>query len=248
MDASVYAADAELEADHWWFVGRRQLFGDLIQSLHLADRSAVADVGTSVGGNLRLLADIGFSDVRGVDASPVAVEYCTKRGFDRVTQGDVCDLPMPDRNLDLVLATDVVEHVEDDAAAMREIYRVLKPGGYALITVPAFRILWGHQDELSHHKRRYQGKAVLSLCEQAGLSPVRAFYFNYLLFLPILLARRLIMLSGCKPMPENRLNFPALNRILSMVFALDISTAPFIRPPFGVSFLVLAQRPTCSAG
>ena len=129
MDASVYAADAELEADHWWFAGRRQLFGNLIRALHLVDGSAVADIGTSVGTNLRLLADIGFSDVRGVDANPVAVEYCATRGFDRVSQGDVCDLPFSDSKLDLVLATDVVEHVEDDVAAMREIRRVLKPGG-----------------------------------------------------------------------------------------------------------------------
>ncbi|MEM7124038.1 MAG: class I SAM-dependent methyltransferase [Pseudomonadota bacterium] len=243
MEASVYAADAELEANHWWYVGRRKLFGNLINTLHLTDSSDVVDIGTSSGTNLRLLADLGFSRIRGVDASPIAVEFCAAKGFDRVLLGDVCALPFEDGELDLVLATDIVEHVDDDVGAMREITRVLKPGGCALITVPAFRMLWGHQDDLSHHKRRYLKNDMIALCRDAGLKPVRSFYFNYLLFFPIYVARRLLRLSGTKPIPETRLNAPVLNRMLSAVFTVDIKTAPVLRPPFGVSFLVLAQRP-----
>ena len=112
-----------------------------------------------------------------------------------------------------------------------------------MLTVPAFQSLWGLQDEIAHHKRRYVKNELVEVVKRAGLMPVRDFYFNYLLFAPIYAARKLMLAAGVKVASESRVNTPLLNQILSAIFRADIATAPAIRPPFGVSAFVLARKP-----
>jgi len=149
-----------------------------------------------------------------------------------------------DASLDLVLAIDIIEHVEDDRRALREIARVLAPGGNALITVPAFQSLWGLQDEVSHHLRRYRLPVLRSTVVAAGLRPVRCFHFNYLLFGPIWLARQRLRLFKIEVASESQVNTALLNRLLSRMFDFDVRTAPRLAPPFGVSIFMLAEKPT----
>jgi SAM-dependent methyltransferase len=240
MESIAYAAEARLEATHWWFTERRRLFGRIIAKLGLPTNARVLDVGTSTGTNLRMLRDLGFTCVEGLDQSEEAVRWCAEKGYGKVTLGNVCRLPFGDEEFDLVLATDIVEHVDDDAAALLEIRRVLKPTGHALITVPSFQLLWGMQDDISQHKRRYRAGQLLTKIDAAGLCVFKSFYFNYLLFLPILAARSLMRRSGLRVRSENELNSPLINRLLKMVFRFDVWTAPVLHPPFGVSYLVLA--------
>ena len=119
---------------------------------------------------------------------------------------------------------------------------VLARGGKALIAVPAFQSLWGLQDRKAFHKRRYRMNPLLALLRGARLSPERYYHFNYLLFVPIYIARRVIDLLGVDLKSEGEVNNRLLNGILSAVFALDTSTASTIKPPFGVSILVLAGK------
>ena len=242
MDFATFAAEAAIEADHWWFVGRRLLFSELIKGFGLPRDAEILDVGTSTGTNLRLLHDLGFARITGVDQSPDAIRFCAEKGLGAVQLGDIRALELPDRRFDLVLATDVIEHVDDDVAALRELRRVLRPGGYLLITVPAFRLLWGLQDEVSHHKRRYKLHKLLKTLGVANLSARQHFYFNYLLFLPILVARRLMRILKIRVASEGEVNAGWLNRALTAVFQFDVKTAPRLRPPIGVSALVVATR------
>jgi SAM-dependent methyltransferase len=242
MDTAAYAAEAAIEADHWWFAGRRLLFSDLIKRFGLAPNAEILDVGTSTGSNLRLLRDLGFDHVIGIDQSPEAIRFCAEKGLGLVRRGDIRALEFPDRRFDLVLATDIIEHVDDDLGALRELRRVLKPGGYLLLTVPAFRLLWGVQDEVSHHKRRYSLRNLLSTLRVAELSPREHFYFNYLLFPLILAARRLMRIFRIRVESEGKINARWLNRVLRAVFQFDVRTAPLIRPPIGVSALVVTTR------
>jgi len=242
MDAATYAAEATIEMDHWWFVGRRLLFSDIIKGLHLRPDAQILDVGTSTGTNLRLLRNLGFTRVTGVDQSPIAIRFCADKGFGQVKLGDVCALPFPDQSLDLILATDIIEHVEDDLAALRELRRVLKPGQPLLLTVPAFPILWGLQDQVSHHKRRYRLVQLLEKLDHAKLSPQQRFYFNYLLFFPILVARQLMRILRVPVESEGQINTRWLNRALTRLFQFDVETAPRVRPLIGVSALVVARR------
>jgi SAM-dependent methyltransferase len=242
MEDAVYAVEAEVQATHWWFAERRRLFGRLIKHMALPADVRILDVGTSTGTNLRMLRDLGFARAEGLDCSEEAVRWCAEKGYGKVTIGDVCELPFPDQSFDLILATDVIEHVDDDLAALCEIRRVLKPRGRVLVTVPAFMALWGLQDDVSRHKRRYRAHELLARINAAGLLAGQRFYFNYLLFLPILCARTLIRWAGISMQSENQLNNGVLNRILQWVFRADVSTAPYLHPPFGVSYLVLAAR------
>jgi SAM-dependent methyltransferase len=240
MEISTYAIEAQVEATHWWFTGRRRLLGRMIAAFGLPADARILDIGTSTGTNLRMLRDLGFSRYEGLDMSDEAVRWCADKGYGKVTRGDACALPFPNANFDLVLATDIIEHVDDDVLALGEIRRVLKPGGRVLVTVPAFPILWGLQDEIGHHKRRYRMAELVTRIGQADLVVHRRFHFNYLLVLPILLARRIIAVFGIRLQNENEVNSPLINRVLSWVFRFDVWTAPKVKPPFGVSCLAVA--------
>ncbi len=242
MDQAVFAAEARIEETHWWFVVRRKLFSGVISDLDVPADAAVVDIGTGTGANLRLLRDMGFTNVTGIDPSADAARWCAQKGLGDVRQGDVRALPLPDGSVDLVLATDIVEHVDDDARAVAEIRRVLKPGGVALFTVPAFPSLWGLQDDRSHHYRRYRMAPFLALLRGGGLEVEKRFHFNYLLFAPIYLTRQIVSMLKLKLDSENDINNAFVNWVLTAIFGLDVAMAPRLNLPFGVSIFALARR------
>jgi SAM-dependent methyltransferase len=242
MDISAYAVEAEAEAAHWWFMGRRRLFSREINKAGLARTSRVLEVGTSTGANLRLLRDLGFNTLDGIDFNPEAIRYCREKGLGFVQRGDVCSLPFVNGSFDFVLATDIIEHVDDDLQALREIARVLGPGGKVLITVPAFPILWGLQDRVSQHKRRYSKRELVDRVTRAGFAIEVCYYFNFLLFVPIWIGRRLIDILSLDVQNENQINSRLLNKILYAIFAADTAISPIVRPPFGVSVLIIASK------
>lgn len=247
MRADTYAVEAEIEEKHWWFVGRRWLFQRELRRAGIDANARTLDIGTSTGSNLRLLRELGFRHVVGLDPSDEAIRFCESKGFGPVQQGSICEMPFPDASFDLVLATDVIEHVDDHERAASEIGRVLAPGGRVLITVPAFQSLWGLQDEVALHKRRYRRGELLELIARAGLRVDRAYHFNYLLFAPIWLARQIIRIARIDLHSEGQVNTPALNVVLRTIFNADVATAGVLRPPFGVSILVLADKPMLTA-
>jgi SAM-dependent methyltransferase len=243
MKRTAYAVEDAIEEHHWWFAGRRRLFARELRCAGITDDARILDIGTSTGTNLRLVRELGLTRVTGLDISEDAIRFCRDKGLGHVERGDVLAMPFADRSFDLVLATDIIEHVAEDGRALGEIQRVLRPGGQALLTVPAFAALWGLQDRVSQHQRRYRLAPLRRAVQAAGLRPLRAFYFNYLLFLPIFLARRFIDVLGIELHSEGEINTPLINRLLAAVFRCDIATAPWLRPPFGVSILMLAEKP-----
>ncbi|MGH7070404.1 MAG: methyltransferase domain-containing protein [Acetobacteraceae bacterium] len=243
MREATYAAEAAIEETHWWFVGRRRLFGRELGGAKIPPDARILDVGTGTGSNLRMLRDLRYSAVEGLDPSEEAVRWCAAKGLGRVRQGSICNLPFADESFDAVLATDVIEHVEDDGKALSELARIIRPGGTALITVPAFPALWGLQDDVALHRRRYRLRPLVRLALAAGLAVVRAYHFNYLLFIPIWGARQVMRLARSRLESEGQVRGPIIDRLLSAIFTLDILTAPRLRPPFGVSILILAIKP-----
>lgn len=203
MDYKTYEVEAKVEESHWWFVGRRALFKTIIESINLGINANILDIGTSTGTNLRMLRDVGYTNVKGLDLNDEAISWCSNKGWGDVSKGDICNIPSDGNVYNLILATDIIEHVDDDLQALKEIYRVLCSGGYAIITVPAFQSLWGLQDDVSHHKRRYRKKELLHRLKDSGLEFVQCYYFNYILFIPILFARKLIQLFNVKLSSEN---------------------------------------------
>jgi SAM-dependent methyltransferase len=242
MDIATYAMEAEAETTHWWFVGRRRLFAREIKKMSLPRTSRVLDVGTSTGANLRLLRDLGFHAIEGLDLSDEAIRICREKGLGPVRRGDVCGMPFADQSFDLLLATDIIEHVDDDAKGLHEIARVLRAGGKALITVPAFPMLWGLQDRIGQHKRRYRMRQLADRVAGAGFEIEVGYYFNFLLFLPILVGRKLIEIIRPQIQNELQVNSPLLNRAMLAIFSVDTAMAPILRVPFGVSILLVATK------
>lgn len=243
MERATQDVEARIERDHWWFRGRRRLVASMIRALGIPLSAQVLDVGCGTGANLRLLAELGFADVTGLDRSPDAIRWCREKQLPPVQCGDLRALPFPENHFDLVLATDVLEHVEEPAAAVAELRRVLRTGGTLIVTVPAFESLWGPQDEVSHHKRRYHRDELVAQLRDAGFTVARSFHFNFLLFVPIWLARRLMRWLGVEVASENEINTRWLNALLARIFAFDVWAAPRLRPRFGVSILAVARCP-----
>lgn len=243
MDAAAYEIEAAVEEGHWWFVGRRRLFARCIKRLGLSPDAAVMDLGTSTGTNLRMLRDIGMTNVTGLDFSEEAIRFCREKKLGIVHKGDITAIPFADASFDLVLATDIIEHVDDDQKALSELARILRPGGRAIVTVPAFPVLWGMQDDLALHKRRYIMSPLIKKANLAGLDVKQKFYFNYILFLPILVARQILKLLPARVQSENEINTPAINRMLTAIFEMDLRAAPYIHAPFGVSIFLQVERP-----
>jgi SAM-dependent methyltransferase len=240
MDRTTYEVEAKVERDHWWFRGRRRILSRLIDALHLPDGAVALDVGCGTGANGPVLAERTRFSV-GLDASsiPLGVEA---RGHAARLRGDALHLPFADASFDLVVALDVLEHLDDDFAAGRELRRVTRPDGALIAFVPALRILWGLQDQVSHHRRRYTRRRLSAVIAQAGFTDLRLTYFNTLLFPPILAARLAMRLRPPKISTENELGGPLTNKLLGAIFAAEAPLLQRVNLPIGVSLACVARR------
>ena len=201
----------------------------------------ILDVGCGTGLLLTELSSYGQVD--GIDVSQKAVDFCIERGIEHVSVSPASPLVYASDVFDVVLALDVLEHIEDDEAALREIARVLKPGGIGIFFVPAFMFLWGITDVLSDHYRRYRIPELSAKARAEGFSIVRTSYFNTLLFLPIALLRLSVRALHLHVGSENQLRNPILDQIFYGIFYFESQLLKYVSFPFGVSALVIVRKP-----
>jgi SAM-dependent methyltransferase len=246
MEKDFYPAYFEVEGRHWWFVGRRKLFLRVLEQRFPPNARPidVLDFGCGTGAFLEHLDRFGA--VSAVDADSDAVAFCRTRGRTEVLHTPPgAPLPFGDGSFDLVTTLDVIEHIEDDVGALIELRRLLKPGGALLVAVPAYRFLWGKQDEVSHHHRRYTARLLGRKLAAAGFDLDRTSYFNTALFLPVAVvrvARRLLRMDG-GALSDFETGPARLNSILGAVFGSEAAIASRVRLPFGVSVMALARKP-----
>jgi SAM-dependent methyltransferase len=236
-----FAAEyGQLEQWHWWFRGRQRILEAVLRR-HLNGHSEISIVSLGCGPAegltwLRPLAG-ARGRVLGVDREPLharrlpGIEYLL---------GDLEKLPLASGTFDVVLALDVLEHLDDDAAGLREAARLVKPQGLLLITVPALPSLWGGQDVVSHHRRRYTRKTLLDVFARAGLPAPYATYFNTLLFPPVAGVRWTRRALGLAERPRSDFDDmrPGLvNEALAAIFAAEQHVVPHLPLPIGVSLL-----------
>jgi SAM-dependent methyltransferase len=272
MQQHTYAIMDRVEDSHWWFVGRRAILEGFMRQIvdrlnsppykggvdaALGGRGGspdaaikhvepgtqnalrVLDVGCGTGANLEMLAQFGSAE--GVDVSDDALEFCRKKGL-TVQKGLAETLPYPAETFDITTALDVIEHLDDDIAGLREMHRVTKTGGYSLIFVPAFMWLWGVQDDISHHRIRYTRKQIAERIEKAGFKVDRATYANFTFFPPILAGRLFMKVTGIRPESENNVNISALNGAFGKLFSAERRWLKRFNFPFGVSIVVVARK------
>lgn len=232
----------EQEKIHWWYKIRRKIVFDLIKKFFVTDSNkTILDIGCGTGFLLKELQN--FGRVYGIDCAPKALDYCRKRGLKNVKKGNILDIPFGDNQFDIALALDVLEHVEDDDRALREINRVLKEDdGIAIIFVPAFQFLWGITDEVSLHFRRYRLKPLVDKIQKSNFKILKTSYFNTFLFPPIVLVRFFFRLFKIKIESENKINSRLLNLILHKIFWFESWLLKYFNFPFGVSILFVVQK------
>jgi len=180
----------EAEEAQWWYAGQSAVAHALLEpALDPSSPSPhILDAGCGTGGNLVRLSRLGRAV--GIDLAEEALEFCRRRKV-KAARARLSALPFADGSFDVVTSFDVIYHawVEDDHAAVREMARVLRPGGLLLVRVPALRSLWGAHDEAVQSRHRYTRSELVSLLDRAGLEVLAATYSNSILF-PLLLARR----------------------------------------------------------
>ena len=224
-----------VEDRHWWYRERRAIIARELRGL--GTPGLAIEIGAAGGGNSLVLREHGW-DVLATDCHDAGVRIAQARGLDAI-RADARDLPVDAGSYDLVVAFDVLEHIDDDHLAAREIYRVLRPGGTALIAVPCGVDLWSAFDVASGHYRRYTRDSLTVVVERAGLSIDRLWSWNVLLRPAVKLRRR----NATEVVSEHDVGrvHPVVNAALGLVVRaerfLPVTSLP------GVSLMLRAHRP-----
>ncbi len=243
----------ELAEDrHWWFATRTWSLLNLLDA-HVPRRDGdVLDIGCGAGNMIHHLSRYGRVKGVEVDARPVAMAQA--RGYD-VRQGDATRaIPFPDASFDLVTALDVIEHTDDDAAILREAYRVARPRGILTISVPALQSLWSYNDEINGHRHRYSSRELRERVERAGFRVRRVTFGFFLVFpmsAPLILLRN--RLGAKKELRSHHLSqdeyqvemepvSPWLNAILRGVGRVEAALVSRVDLPIGTSLMCVAEK------
>lgn len=244
MDAELFATFSRVEQRHWWFQARREIVLAVADQV-LPRGARVLDVGCGTGYVLERLRE--RYEAFGVDVSPLALDLCRARGLDRVAPGGAHDLSaVAGCRFDGVFLLDVLEHLDDDANALRRLREVLAPGGVVIVTVPAFMFLWSPHDEVNQHRRRYTRAGLVRVLAGAGLEIERATYFNATLFPVAAVVRVAGRVLGARGSGGLRVPPAPVNAALRRVFVSErgwLTAGPHGRGfPFGVSLLAVGRR------
>ncbi|MEK7432418.1 MAG: methyltransferase domain-containing protein [Cyanobacteriota bacterium] len=248
MDKNYYEEYFFLERNHWWFKIRLEIIQDLIKKYASKNsKLKILNVGTATGRTSEILAK--FGEVTSVEYDQDCINFTQNKIKIDIVNASILDLPFNDNEFDLVCAFDVIEHVEDDIKAIKELNRVCKNNSLIFITVPTFMILWSEHDDVNHHYRRYLMKQVLSLFTQIEGAIVKKSYFNTFLFPPILIFRLLskiipkkLIRSGAGSDFTVIKNESIVNKILFFIFNLERKFLNIFSFPFGVSLFFIFRK------
>lgn len=240
MDSSLFREMARIQDEHWWFRARRKILKRLIGTLDLSQPARILELGCGTGGNLAMLQH--FGKVCAVEMDPFARDYASQISGMNVEAGHLPDgLPQWSDRFDLVCLFDVLEHVENDVQALLRIRELLTSGGKALITVPAYRWLFGSHDRAHHHFRRYTKTELTHKASASGFSVVRAGYFNTLLFPAVVLERFTSQVFGKNAADTIGVPPAWFNTMLYRIFATEAMVAPYLLFPFGTSIVAVIK-------
>lgn len=240
------------EDNHWWFASRTLVINTLMhQILPRVKDLYLLDIGCGAGNMIHHLSRYG--QVKGLEIDPRPVKEARHRGYDVDLYDATQPYPFQDNTFDVTTAFDVIEHVDADLAILQEAYRVLKPGGHIVITVPAFMFLWSNNDIINDHKRRYTANLLKTRLQTAGFRTKRLSYNNFFIFpvaAPLIILRR-----GREPelsshhlqeeayQVEMEPASPLVNTILSTVGKVEAQLIKGVSLPFGTSLIAIAQKP-----
>ncbi|MCI0331650.1 MAG: class I SAM-dependent methyltransferase [Planctomycetes bacterium] len=250
MDAKLYDELWRVEQDHWWFRARRHIVWSLVGRYVGGPpnrRLQICELGCGTGGNLAAVAD--QHDVVGVECSPHALDYAQRRLGNRVRRGSLPDdIDLPSDSFDVVLLTDVLEHIEDDAGSARTALRLVRPGGIVVATVPAYQWLYSPRDAHHHHFRRYGKRRFGALWTAPNTQTLLLSHYNALLFAPAAVVRLASKLSSPREAAGDlRIPPRPLNGLLAHVMRSEANLLGRMPMPFGLSLVAVVRKRLCAS-
>lgn len=243
MDKSYELKYQSLEKLSCWFIGRRDLIFKLLQKENR--NSKILDVGCSGGVLIEFLAEQGFKNIQGIDKSPEAIKLCRHKGIKNVFQRAGEKTEFGDACFDIIIASDVLEHIENDCLAVAEWHRIVTPGGKLIVFVPAFNFLWGQHDEINQHYRRYSRSGLTTVLATNKFTLEKISYWNFILFLPVAWLR-ILQNAFSKSNKHGGEHLYKLNRIVNglLIELLKVENR-FLGKftfPFGISLFAVARK------
>lgn len=232
-----------LEKSHFWFKARRNFILQLLKDA--PKNSRILDVGCSSGLLLHDLKSIGFlsDNLYGIDISETAISNCKKEGLTNcyVMSGDAISF---EHKFDIIIASDSLEHIENDFTAVKNWEQHLNKNGKVYIFVPAFNVLWSQHDVENKHYRRYKKCQLVEVVTTSNLKVLRASYWNFFLFLPVLIVRKIqsIIIKNHNDHRGNLKSVSVLNVILLGLLNIENKLLSLINFPFGISVFCIAQK------
>ena len=245
MDKSYESKYHQLEESNWWFVARRDIIYRLIKSFNPKDNIDILDVGCSGGNLIEFLKNKGFHNLSGIDISADAIKICQQKDLSNVFVADGIKTPFPENKFDIIIASDILEHIKDDGVALKEWKRILKKDGKMIIFVPAFGFLWSDHDKANQHYRRYTKNSLSELAKKSGCRTERISYWNFLLFLPTFIVRIVQRLFTTKSKNSDQLYSlnSLINKMLIILVKLEnYLLAKKINLPWGVSVFAIIKK------
>ncbi len=239
MDRVVYDRMAAHDSTHWWYRARRDILADYLEQFGaLPDRARILEIGCGTGHNLPMLSR--FGEVDAIEIDPAARRIAAERLGRPIGDAPLPFLPgVPRGHYHLIAVLDVVEHIENDVAALAAMRDCLAPGGRILITVPAHAWMWSAHDEVNHHHRRYSKKTLRAAIAAAGMRPEKLGYFNSLLF-PLAAGARLMGRLTGREDSDDSPPPPLVNGLFEHVFRLERHLVGRVPMLPGVSIVTLA--------
>jgi len=240
MDRIVYDRMAEHDSTHWWYTARRDILHDYVaRYAALPGDARILEIGCGTGHNLPMLQQFGKVDAIEIDDAARAI--ASKRLGKPAGSAPLPDLPGVERGAyDMIAVLDVVEHIEDDVAALKAMKDCLKPGGKILIAVPAHQWMWSAHDVVNHHHRRYSKKTLAAAIRAAGLEPRKLGYFNSLLF-PLAAAARIAGRIAGRDDSDDSPPAAPVNKLFEAIFRTERHLVGRVPMTPGVSILTLAM-------
>ncbi|MFZ2024775.1 MAG: class I SAM-dependent methyltransferase [Microgenomates group bacterium] len=242
MEKKEYEKMYRYEDTYWWYVAKRNFIQTFLASMRRLTRLTILDVGCGTGRNMQLLANYGT--VTGIDASKDAVRLSKKRQLKRVYLGNAEHIPYKATRFNLVTLFDVLyhRHIHSDNHVLRECYRVLKRGGYVLITDCAFQQFFAPHDELNQTRHRYTKQELVEKTTLAGFTVLRSSYIFFLSF-PLFLVERLLTRYHVLSTHDTETVLPSwLNACLIGLEKFENVLLRHMALPVGSSILILAQK------
>lgn len=243
MEEIVYHTNYELENTYWWFLARNEIVLNAIKNIaKIGSGEEILDIGCGTGGFAGFLSK--EYKVICLDTSPLAIDYCKKRGLNNLFLCPLADFPKSKWNVKSAIMLDVIEHIKDDAEVVRQVFDLLPSGGKLIATVPAYQALWSKHDEVHMHYRRYNKNQIAELFVKCGFSVEYVSYSNSFLFPLALLKRYFDKLSQSDKseyVPVDRVSKLA-NWAFHKIFSFERHFQPVISFPFGLSVIIIGHK------